>query len=138
MSIVSCMRSVLLAVGLLGVLATVSCNSYEGFELRAETTPPTEVTIDANSVILPQGTAVGVLVLAPGAEDPETGEVYVSVRSSDPSVINVWPTVEQNTFVIYGLSEGTAVLTILIDGQDDESIPAKVTTTSAAADTGTM
>jgi hypothetical protein len=135
-SILSCVRSALLAIGLLGLLTTLSCDSYDGFELRVETTPPTDVTIDAGSVILPQGTAVGVLVLAPGAEDPETGEVYVAVRSSDPSVINVWPTVEQNTFVIYGVSEGTAVLTVLIEGEDDESIPAKVTTASTIADAG--
>jgi len=127
MSIPSYLRCALVAVGLVGVLSMLSCNSYDGFELRAETTPPTDVTIDAGSVILPQGTAVGVLVLAPGAEDPETGEVYITVHSSDPSVINVWPTVEQNTFVIYGVSEGTAVLTVSIEDQDDESIPAKVT-----------
>ena len=122
-------RRVLLGFSLL----VLSCNSYEGFQLRAETDPPADVTIDAASVIVPQGVAVGVLVLAPGAEDPETGQVYASVRSSDPSVINAWPTVEQNVFVIHGVGTGNAVLTIEIEGEDSESVPAKVTEPTASA-----
>ncbi|MFW5739179.1 MAG: hypothetical protein ACOC1F_02310 [Myxococcota bacterium] len=121
-------RSLLATLTATGLSAClVCCSSYEGFELRSRSTPPVPVAVDAGSVMLPQGVAVAVQVIAPGAEDPQTGELYVGMRSSDPSVMAVWPTVEQGTFVVYGVSEGTAVLTVMFEDEDDETIPAKVT-----------
>jgi len=110
----------------IAVVLGTTCSSYDGFELRLQTTPPGEVTVNAGSVILPQGMAVAVRVHAPGAQDPETGELYVSIESSDPSVLGVSPTVEQAGFVLYGTSEGTATLTVKVEGEDDKSVPAKV------------
>lgn len=109
-------------------LASFGCSSYDGFDLERTTTPPGEVSVTSTSVVLPQGVAVGVRVQAPGAEDPDTGEVTAAMRSSNPAVLQVWPTTEQNTFVLCGGAEGTATITVLIDGQDDESIPAVVGT----------
>lgn len=109
-------------------LLLLSCDTYDGFEMTAETSPPAAVTVDASSVIVPQGIAVAVSIRAPGAEDPETGEVYINLSSSDPSVINAWPTVERNVFVVYGVAPGTALLTVDVEGQDNETVPAKVTT----------
>jgi hypothetical protein len=113
-------------------VSSFGCNSYDGFDLERTTTPPGEVSVTSSSVVLPQGVAVGVRVLAPGAEDPETGDVTAAMRSSNPVVLQVWPTTEQNTFVLCGGSEGTATITVLIDGQDDESIPAVVGTPQKA------
>ncbi len=119
--------SFVLLVSVMGM----SCSSYKGFELVATTAPPTDVSVSETSIILPQGIAVGALLLASGAEDKETGEVLVSIRSSNPSVINISPTVEQNVFVLYGVSPGTAVLTVDVEGQHNETIPATVKDSTA-------
>ncbi len=113
-------------------LTSLGCSSYDGFDLERTTAPPGEVSVTSTSVVLPQGVAVGVRVLAPGAQDPDTGDVTAAMRSSNPVVLQIWPTTEQNTFVLCGGSEGTVTITVLIDGQDDESIPAVVGTPQGA------
>lgn len=107
-------------------LAGSACSSYEEFELRMITSPPGDVSVSGTSVVVPQGVVVGVQLRAPGAEDPETGMVYASMRSNNPAIVGVWPTVEENTFVICGVAEGTATITVSVDGQDDETLSATV------------
>ncbi len=116
----------LTALTLLALTAVPACNSYEEFELRMITSPPGDVAVSGTSVVVPQGVVVGVQLRAPGAEDPETGMMYASMRSNNPAIVSVWPTVEENTFVICGVAEGTATITVSIDGQDDETLSASV------------
>ncbi|HNS96288.1 MAG TPA: hypothetical protein PKL73_04995 [Polyangiaceae bacterium] len=98
------------------------CSSDEGFDLERSTDAPGEVSVTASSVTLPQGVAVGVRLRLHRSEDPENGEFTTAMRSTNPQIVQVWPTTERNTFVLCGASEGVASVTVLVEAQDDRTI----------------
>ena len=120
------LRMCWLAASGLAVVTSLGCNGYKGFQLEPITTPPGDVLITSTSVQIPQGVAIAVRALTKGGEDPETGELFVVLQSENPAVLQVWPTTAENTFVLCGASEGTAVIRAKVDGEDDDVITAVV------------
>ncbi|MCL2822915.1 MAG: hypothetical protein FWD57_02895 [Polyangiaceae bacterium] len=104
----------------------LGCNSYNGFKLEPYTEPPGDVVVTSTMVEIPQGIAVAVRAITSGGEDPDTGELYVVLRSETPQVLQVWPTTSENSFVICGVSEGTGIIKVYVDGQSDDTISAVV------------
>jgi signal transduction histidine kinase len=90
-----------------------------GGELRLVSRPGEGCRVE---VTLPQGVAVGVRLRLHRSEDPENGEFTTAMRSTNPQIVQVWPTTERNTFVLCGASEGVASVTVLVEAQDDRTI----------------
>lgn len=95
--------------------------------MQVRTTPPRSVTLNEQRVVVPVGLAVGFLALATdesGSPMPE--ETALGVATSDASVVGVDPSLEQDTFVLYGVALGTAELVLSVNGDLYETIPVDV------------
>jgi len=115
-------------VTLFGLLAMtpLGCDGYKGFQLDLTTTPPDDVVVTSTAVQIPQGVVVGVRATADGGDDPVTGELLIMLKSENLDKLQVYPTTDENGFVLCGVSEGAATITVLVDGERDTTIAALV------------
>lgn len=128
----------LCAVALAGLAAAACTPSYEYLDFSPQTTPPLAASFTQSQVTIPEGIAVGVAPVAMNEGEAITSDT-VSISSTDTSVLGVEPVSgasqgqssqgnsPQPTFVIFGVSPGSAGITVVVDGQEQQVIPATVT-----------
>ena len=118
---------VMLTAGV-GLVAT-ACSSEDLLPLnRIEfsdiSSPRDTAVLKDGSITLAEGTAVSAKVTAIDTKDHNMGAV--ELESRDTSVIGVEPSVEQNTFVFYGVGEGSTEIDLLIVGKSRGEISVEV------------
>ena len=122
-------RSLLsLAALSLASLATAACSpSYDHLDFSPQTTPPLAFTLTSAQVDLPAGVAVAVSPVAMAGQDKLDGSI-VGLTSTDVTILGIAPISGQaQGFVLFGVSPGTAGVTVTVDGDEKQVIPAQVT-----------
>ena len=107
--------------------AVPGCTSNGGLKLEMTTNPPGEVVVSTTMIQIPQGVAVGIKASTKGSQSDDASDTYISLKSTNPAVVQAWPTTRDNTFAICGSSEGNTDIRVYIDGQDSDSVPVVVT-----------
>ena len=107
-------------------LQLTACDAPD-VDLEAITTPPQNVTITHDLVTLAEGMAVAVRVHVDATPDPQTGAPIVTMTSANPQLVAVWPTTQENTFVIGGVAQGTTSLTIKPQGYSNHLVAVTIT-----------
>jgi hypothetical protein len=120
------------AGALLGLAAAGCTPSFDHLDFSPQTSPPLVVTLTPTEVQIPEGIAIAVAPVAMAQSEALTSSV-VSISSTDVGVLGVSPEAGSppanapQTFVIFGVRPGQAGITVVVDGEEKETIPAEVT-----------
>jgi hypothetical protein len=107
--------------------ATGCSPSFDHLDFKPQTTPPLSITLASDQVEVPAGIAVDVAPVAM-AGDQALDKSIVQITSTDPTVLGIAPVSgKAGSFVIFGVSTGKASVTVTVDGDPKETIPAQVT-----------
>ncbi len=118
------------AIALMGLLgsALVGCvPDFDHLEMDVDTTPPLGVQIGPTNVTVPVGVAVGVTA-TPFDTDGEKmdKDVVVDLVPLNQEVIGVETSLDERSFVFFGVGPGTTSITIEVDHQRRGEIPVTV------------
>jgi hypothetical protein len=124
-------RSSLSRLALAGALAglsalTTGCAEDLEVDLNARTTAPLPVALSSRSVAVPAGVAVGVNAIPLSNGDEMDEETTVELISENIQVLGVDRTIEDRSFVFYGVGPGTTDVRVYIDGSFAGTIAATV------------
>lgn len=111
---------------LFSALGAAGCSSDYGLGVRDLTSPPLTATITGERMELPVGIAVGFQAVPKRGGDDVDEEVEVDFVSDDPSVAGIARTTKARGFVVFGVSEGTTNVTMIVDGNEVLSVPVAV------------
>ncbi len=121
------------AGALLGLAAAGCTPSFDHLDFSPQTVPPLAISLSPTEVQLPEGIAVAVAPVAMAQSDEALTSSVVSISSTDTGVLGVSPepivpeASAPQTFVIFGVSPGQAGITVVVDDEEREVIPAVVT-----------
>lgn len=111
-----------------GALFCAACEPEVGrIDMSARTTPPGAVALSEEGFEIQVGLAVGFLATVldeGGAAMP--AETTIDMTSSDSAIAGIDPSLEKDTFVLYGVTPGTTELGVMVDGVYHEAIPVVV------------
>ncbi len=99
----------------------VGCGFDLGF--KDKSSPPLATTVSAESISIYEGIAIGVAVL--DGDDPVDSSDSVSLSIDDP-ILGIEPTNQQNEFVVFGVAPGKTTVHVMVNGEEEASIPAEV------------
>ncbi|APR81381.1 Hypothetical protein A7982_06728 [Minicystis rosea] len=121
------MQKALFAASMIMGAALTGCGPrFDHLDFAQRTSPPLTATLSSTLVSIPAGIAVAFDPL-PREDDGELIEkVEVDLVSSNIGVLGVDHDTEDG-FVIYGVSEGSATISIFLDGEAVGTLPATVT-----------
>lgn len=117
----------LLLMGLAGS-ALVGCSpEFDHLEIELETVPPLSVSVGPTNVDLPVGVAVG-LTATPFDTNGEQMEddVVLALVPKNASVIGVETSIDERSFVLFGVGPGTTSISVEVDHQRRFDIPVTV------------
>jgi hypothetical protein len=115
------------AVGLfaLASLGAVACGpSYDHTDFTMRTSPPVPVSITNDHFTVTEGIAVGFIAQPMSGTKPMDGDY--AIETSDASILGVSKGNADHSFVVWGVSPGTTVVRVRLDGNDEAQIPATV------------
>ena len=120
-------QEALFGAPLLTGAALAGCGpDFDHLELAQRTSPPSATTLASDSVSIPVGIAVAVNPIPRDDSNERVEKVMVDLVSSDLGVLGIDPDVDDG-FVIYGVSEGSATISMFLDGDSVGTVPATVT-----------
>lgn len=108
--------------------ALVGCGpSFDHLEIDLVTVPPVSVSVGPTNLELPVGIAVGVTA-TPFDTDGEKMEddVVLALIPKNPSVIGVETSIEERSFVFFGVGPGTTSISVEVDHLRRFEIPVTV------------
>jgi hypothetical protein len=120
------------AGALLGLAAAGCTPSFDHLDFSPQTVPPLAISISPTEVQIPEGIAVAVAPVAMAQGEALTSSVVI-ITSTDTGVLGISPEngAPQNnapqTFVMFGVRPGSVGITVVVDGEEKEVIPATVT-----------
>jgi hypothetical protein len=107
-------RSLLFAIALLGATALVGCGpDYDRTEISGVIDPPGG-EINHARLVVPQGTLVKAHIV-PFNDDDEP--MSLQVRSANPDLLEVAPTINDHDFVFLGKRLGSTTVELKADGK---------------------
>jgi hypothetical protein len=100
---------------------------FDHLEMTIDTTPPLAVSISPTDVAVPVGIAVGVTATPfdTNGEKMDT-DVVLSLIPQNQQVIGVQASLDDRSFVFFGVSPGTTSITVEVDHQRQLEIPVTV------------
>jgi hypothetical protein len=118
------------ATALMGVLggALVGCvPDFDHLEMQIDTTPPLAVAVGPTNVALPVGIAVGVTATPFDTNgDKMDDDVVLDLVSQNGDVLDVEASLDDRSFVLFGVGAGTTSITVEVDHQRRQEIPVTV------------
>jgi hypothetical protein len=124
-------RAALLFCALAASGAAGCAPSFDHLQIDQLTSPPHSVTLSSTQVELPEGVAVAITAIPMSGQDKLDKPVLIT--STDASILGIdkdasdaSDTSGQN-FVLFGVAQGTAGVNVIVDGEQQEVIPAVVT-----------
>lgn len=117
----------LLLMGLAGSALVGCAPDFDHLEIDLVTVPPLPVSVRPTNVELPVGVAVG-LTATPFDTNGEKMEddVVLALIPQNPSVIGVETTLDDRSFVFFGVGPGTTSISVDVDHQRRFDIPVTV------------
>ena len=114
-------------VGLLGGALMGCAPDFDHLEMQIDTTPPLAVSIGPTNVAVPVGIAVGVTA-TPFDTDGEKmdADVVLALIPGNQQVIGVQASLDDRSFVFFGVGPGTTSITVEVDHQRRLQIPVTV------------
>jgi hypothetical protein len=118
------------ALALLGLLggALMGCApDFDHLEMTIDTTPPLAVSVSPTDVAVPVGIAVGVTATPfdTNGEKMDT-DVVLALIPQNQEVIGVQASLDDRSFVFFGVGPGTTSITVEVDHQRRLEIPVTV------------
>lgn len=114
-------------VGLLGGALTGCAPDFDHLEMAIDTTPPLSVSIGATDVALPVGVAVGVTATPFDTNGEKMdADVVLALLPKNQQVIGVVASLDDRSFVFFGVGPGTTSITVEVDHQRRLEIPVTV------------
>ena len=118
------------ALAVMGIAgsALVGCvPDFDHLEISVDTSPPLPVSVGATNVALPVGVAVGITATPFDTVGEEMdSDVVLSLISGNASVIGVDPSIDDRSFVLYGVGPGTTTISVQVDHLSRFDIPVTV------------
>lgn len=99
---------------------------YDHLDFGQQTSPPIPVSLGSSAVTIPVGIAVAVSPIAIDDGGDPMEDSQVSLQSSNASVLGIDPATSDGLLVVYGIRPGQAMITVLVDGERADQIPAVV------------
>ncbi|MFT3776147.1 MAG: hypothetical protein QM820_63195 [Minicystis sp.] len=113
-------------MAIVGIAALSGCGPhFDHLDFAERTSPPFPAELNRTGVTIPAGIAVAVTPIAM-TDDAPMEDVSVELVTSDSGVLGLDHDAEGG-FVIYGVSQGLATISIFVDGDAVGTMPAKVT-----------
>lgn len=114
-------------VVLLGGALMGCAPDFDHLEMTIDTTPPLAVSISPTDVAVPVGIAVGVTATPfdTNGEKMDT-DVVLSMIPQNQEVIGVQASLDDRSFVFFGVGPGTTSITVEVDHQRQLEIPVTV------------
>jgi hypothetical protein len=109
--------------------ALVGCTpDFDHVELELVTTPPLPVSVGQRNVDLPVGVAVGVIATPfdTNGEKMDDDDVVFDLISDNEGVIGVETSVDESSFVLFGVGPGTTTISVEVDHLKRSDIPVTV------------
>jgi hypothetical protein len=116
-----------MVIAALGALATGCGPDFERIDFANRTTPPVTTVIAYEGIEFKVGIAVATIATAVADGEDMDEETVIGLEPVNSDVIGVDPTIEANSFVIYGVGPGTTTINVEIDGELEGEIPVTVT-----------
>ncbi|MBI5538175.1 MAG: hypothetical protein HY898_35965 [Deltaproteobacteria bacterium] len=89
----------------------LGCAQFERVDFEYRTEPPLETRLTWDDGTIPEGIALAVIA----RPVPDDSETTVELSSTDPKVLGVSPGPDKRIWVIYGVSPGTAAVSVKVD-----------------------
>ena len=117
----------LVFLGLLGGALVGCAPDFDHLEMTIDTTPPLAVSISPTDVAVPVGIAVGVTATPfdTSGEKMDT-DVVLALIPRNQQVIGVEASLDDRSFVVFGVGPGTTSITVEVDHQRQLEIPVTV------------
>lgn len=117
-----------LAMMALAGSALVGCTpDFDHVELELVTLPPLAVAVGERNVDMPVGVAVGVIATPFDTNGEEMDdEVVLDLISENQGVIGVETSVDDRSFVLFGVGPGTTTISVEVDHLKRTEIPVTV------------
>lgn len=119
-------RTLFAAAAAVALATLAGCGpTYDHLEFGQKTSPPLFVDLRPEGITLPEGIAVAVapIPIAEGGDRME--DRVVTLISGDTGVLGC-DRIPETGFVLYGARAGQARLSVFVDGEAVETIPAQV------------
>ncbi len=121
------------AAALLGLAAAACSPSYDHLDFSPQTSPPVAIVLGPTGVEMPIGIAVAVAPVAMAGTQPMKDSV-VTLASTNTGILGLAPVPDQgdgqdgqpNSFVMFAVTEGSAGVVVTVDGEEKQTIPARV------------
>ena len=118
------------ALALIGLLggALMGCGpDFDHLEMQIDTTPPLAVSVGPTNVALPVGVAVGVTATPFDTNGEKMdADVVLALLPKNQQVIGVVASLDDRSFVFFGVGPGTTSITVEVDHQRRLEIPVTV------------
>lgn len=114
---------------LTAALALAGCGPrYEAITFTLESTPPVPVRVEFNEIEVPVGIAVSVHAELQSSSSLEyVEEDQLELLSGDRDIFLVEGTAGARNFVFVGVAPGETCLSVLIDHEEEDCVPVRVT-----------
>ena len=108
--------------------ALVGCTpDFDHLEITVDTAPPLLVSVNPTNIDLPVGVAVGITATPfDTAGEAMDADVELALIAGNTSVVGVDPSIEDRSFVIYGVGPGTTTISVQVDHRSRSEIPVTV------------
>jgi hypothetical protein len=114
-------------VGLLGGGLMGCAPDFDHLEMKIETTPPLAVSIGTTSVAMPVGIAVGITATPFDTNGEKMdSDVELAMIPQNEQVIGVEDSLDDRSFVLFGVGPGTTSITVEVSHLKRLEIPVTV------------
>lgn len=114
-------------IGLLGGALMGCAPDFDHLEMQIDTTPPLAVSVGPTNVALPVGVAVGITATPFDTNGEKMAtDVVLALIPENQQVIGVETSLDDRSFVLFGVGPGTTSLTVEVDHQRRLEIPVAV------------
>jgi hypothetical protein len=117
----------LVVMGIAGSALAGCTPDFDHLEITVDTSPPLAASVRQSSVTLPVGVAVGITATPfDTAGEEMEADVALALISENESVIGVDPSIEDRSFVLFGVGPGTTTISVEVDHRSRLDIPVTV------------
>jgi hypothetical protein len=116
--------AVALAAGL--AFAAAGCDPFTRLDFTLQTELPSGDRLDYGQMRIDEGRAVGFIATPMQGSDKMADDTDVRLETRNADVAGIGPSLENHTFVVFGVSKGSTSLRVIIDDNFEDEIPVDV------------
>jgi hypothetical protein len=117
----------LTVLGLLGVGLAGCAPDFDHLEIQIDTLPPLAVSVEPTNVDLPVGIAVGITATPfDTSGEKMDSDVVLNLVPKNQQVIGVETSLDDRSFVLFGVGPGTTSISVQVDHESRSDIPVTV------------